>query len=164
MTIAFPDFYEGGFPDRELVMLDLTQKFLDLLTPTGEACTWLLPKHYEMVAAGRPVVRLYRGGLGAHGLWDDAAVQVGVIASTRKDSWDVLEYLRQMYLSFEHGGPVRREDGSITMLSGISEMVGPQQLPEINPDDRLVPATFNVQVRRPRSLPDYRVIRESLPL
>lgn len=162
--VQFPDWYEGGYPDRELVVMDLVQRFLDLLTPTGLAVTWL-PKDMEtLLAEGRVVVRVYRGGLGVDGLFDAAAVQLGVIAKTRADSWAVMEYLRQMMLSYKHGGPVRREDGSITHLSHVDEMVGPQQMPELNPDHRLVPATFRVECRLPRDIPDYAAIRESLPL
>lgn len=162
--ITFPDWWEGGFPDAELVALDLAQKYLDLLTPHGLACTWLPDDVNELIEAGVVVVRVYRGGLGADGLWDSSATQLGVIAATRRDSWEVMEYLRQILRSFEHGGPVRRQDGSITMVACIEEIVGPQQLQELNPDDRLVPATFRLDFRYPRDKPDYRVVRESLPL
>lgn len=164
MSVAFPAWYEGGFPDRELVVLDLVQKYLNLCTPAGFACTWLPDDVQTRVAAGTPVVRIYRGGMGSDGLWDAAAVQVGVIAATRADSWAVMEYLRQVLLSFDHGGKVRRADNSITYISSIEEITGPQQLPELNPDNRLVPATFRVECRIPRDVPDYARVRESLPL
>ncbi|WP_455749939.1 phage tail termination protein [Nocardia nova] len=162
--IAFPDWYEGGFPDREEVVMDLVQTYLDLLTPQGKAVTFLTEEDGALVDSGIPVVRVYRGGLNAEGLWDPAAVQLAVIAQTRADSWAVMEYLRQVMLSFEHGGPVRRADGSITLLSEVTEMNGPMQIPELNPDHRLVPATFNVECRLPQNIPDYALIRESLPL
>lgn len=162
--IAFPDWYKGGFPDREEVVMDLVQTYLDLLTPQGKAVTFLTQEDGALVDSGVPVVRVYRGGLNAEGLWDPAAVQLGVIAQTRADSWAVMEYLRQVMLSFEHGGPVRRADGSVTLLSEVTEMSGPMQIPELNPDHRLVPATFNVECRLPQDIPDYAVIRESLPL
>lgn len=164
MSVTFPAWYTGGFPDRELVVLDLVQSYLDLCTPAGLACTWLPDNYAQLVAGGTPVVRIYRGGMGADGLWDAAAVQVGVIASTRADSWAVMEYLRQILLSFDHGGKVTRADDSITLISSIEEIVGPQQIPELNPDNRLVPATFRVECRIPRDVPDYARIRESLPL
>ncbi|WP_280317298.1 hypothetical protein [Nocardia wallacei] len=164
MTVVFPDWYLGGWPDREEVVMDLVQKYLDLMTPQGVAVTWLLDEHFALVDSGVTVVRVHRGGLNAVGQWDPAAVQLGVISKTRADSWAVLEYLRQMMLSYEHGGPVRRADGSITEIDCIEEIGGPQQMPELNPDDRLVPATFNVECRKPSTVPDYAVIRESLPL
>lgn len=164
MSVAFPAWYKGGFPDRELVILDLVQGFLDLCTPAGLACTWLPDNYSQLVASGAPVVRIYRGGMGADGLWDAAAVQVGVIASTRADSWAVMEYLRQILLSYDHGGLVKRADDTFTSISSIEEIVGPQQIPELNPDNRLVPATFRVECRIPRDVPDYARIRESLSL
>lgn len=162
--VQFPNWWEGGFEDTELLALDLTRRFLDMLTPQGVAVTWLTDEHTAMVNAGVPVVRVYRGGMAADGLFDPAAVQLGVIASTRRDSWAVLEYLRQVLLSFAHGGAVRRADDSISMIQSCSEVVGPQQLPELNPDHRLVPATFRIVTRYPRERPDYARIRESLPL
>ncbi|WP_228002140.1 phage tail termination protein [Nocardia australiensis] len=162
--ITFPNWYEGGFPDRELVVLDLVQKYLDLLTPQGVACTWLPDDVTDLINAGVPVVRVYRGGMGSDGLFDAAAIQLGVLTATRQDSWAVMEYLRQVMLSFAHGGPVRHEDGSITMIASIDEVVGPQQIPDLNPDHRLVPATFRVECRLPRDRPDYTSIRASLPL
>ena len=164
MSVVFPDWYEGGFPDRELVVMDALQPFLDLMTPTGLAVTWLPDDYDDLVRAGHSIVRVYRGGLGVEGIFDAAAVQLGVIAGTRADSWSVMEYLRQMLLSYKRGGPVRREDGSITHITSVEEMIGPQQVPELNPDYRLVPATFRVECRQPRDIPDYAAIRESLPL
>lgn len=164
MTIAFPDWYEGGYPDRELLLCDLLQKYLDLCTPTGLACTWLPADYSAQVDAGTPMVRVYRGGLGADGQWDAAAMQVAVIASTRADSWALLEYLRQILLSFDRGGKVRRADGEINTVTSIGELVGPQQIPELNPDFRMVSLTFRVECRRDRHLPDYAAVRATLPL
>lgn len=162
--ITFPGWYEGGFPDTELLVLDLVQRFLDELDPAGQAVTYLPANYAEIVESGTPLVRVYRGGMASRDLFDPAAVQLGVIAASRADSWAVMEYLRQVLLSFDHGGPVKREDGSVSMIDSISEVVGPQQLPELNPDLRLVPATFRVVTRRPRELPDYTRIRAGLPL
>ncbi|MFC9892112.1 hypothetical protein ACFVMC_00320 [Nocardia sp. NPDC127579] len=162
--ITFPDWYAGGFPDREEVVMDLIQRYLDLLTPTGLAVTWIPDDIEALIAEGRAVVRVYRGGLGAEGIFDAANVQLGVITGKRADSWAVMEYLRQMMLSYCHGGPVRRADGSITQISYVEEVIGPQQLADFDFDNRLVPATFRVECRLPTTIPDYTRIRESLPL
>lgn len=175
MSLVLPAWYEGGFPDRELVVMDALQPVLDLvdvLDSSGAqvydgaaprrplACTWL-PADY---AQRLPVVRVYRGGgAGDVGVMSDpAAVQVAVIADTRAESWQLLEYCRQWLLSFAHGGTVIRADDSTTLIDCVEELVGPQQLPELNPDKRLVPLTFRVACRKPRGLPDYAKIRESL--
>jgi hypothetical protein len=159
-VIAFPEWYEGGFPDRELVVMDLLQPFLDLLNPRPLAVSWL-PKDYGKQL---PLVRVYRGGGGVdeEGRADNAAIQVAVIGRSRAESWALLEYCRQVLLSYEHGGAVTREDGTTTSVDPVSEMVGPQQIPELNPDYRLVQLTFRVPARRPVSTPDYARIREAL--
>lgn len=160
--ITFPDWYRGGFPDAELVVMDLLQPFLNLLTPTGLACTWL-PEDY---ADRFPIVRVYRGGGSEdyENRSDWAAVQLGVIGDSRADSWAVMEYCRQVMLSYRRGGRVTRADGSTTLVKSISEMTGPQMLPELSPDHRLVPTTFRVECRRPTGSPDYARVREELGL
>ena len=44
----------------------------------------------------------------------------------------------------------------------IEELVGPQQLPELNFDKRMAQLNFRVVCRKPRGLPDYEKVRESL--
>lgn len=174
MSLVLPAWYEGGFPDRELVVMDALQPVLDLVeiwsgglqvfdgaTPRRPlACTWL-PGDY---AQRLPVVRVYRGGGAADvGIMrDPASVQVAAIADTRTESWELVEYCRQWLLSYAHGGTVVRADNTKTVVDCIEELIGPQQLPEMNPDKRLVPLTFRVSCRKPRGLPDYAKIRESL--
>jgi hypothetical protein len=162
MSITFPDWWKGGFPDRELVVMDLLQPYLNMLSPQGLACSWL-PEDYGKKL---PIVRVYRGG-GSENYEirsDPANVQLGVIGATRADSWAVVEYCRQIMLSYRHGGRVTREDGSTTIVQSIEEMTGPQQLPELSPDYRLVPITFQVNCKWPSGLPDYARVREDLNL
>lgn len=162
MTIQFPAWWKGGFPDREEVVMDLLQPYLDLLSPQGYACTWLPEKYGDKL----PIVRVYRGG-GSEDYdtrSDPAAVQLGVIGASRADSWAVVEYCRQIMLSYRHGGRVTRADGSVTLVKSIEEMTGPQQLPELNVDYRLVPITFRVNCKWPSGLPDYSRVRENLDL
>ena len=162
--ITFPPWYKGGYPDRELVVMDLLRPFLALT----EAENGTVPKVYSYIpdkySDMLPIVRVYRGGGAADvgTLSDPAAVQLGVIADTREDSWTLMEYCRQIMGTFVNGGNVKRKDGSWTEVDVIEEMTGPQQIPELNPDKRLVPLTFRVVCRRPRGLPNYTQIRESL--
>lgn len=175
MSLVLPDWYRGGWPDREQVVIDLLQPVLDLVdvldingdqvvdgaTPRRpRALTWL-PKDYDLML---PLVRIYRGGGAADqgALCDPASVQVAVIADTREESWELAEYCRQWMLSYKNGGTVIRADDSLTLVDCIEELVGPQLMPELNPDKRLVPLTFRVICRKPRHLPDYQKVRESL--
>lgn len=175
MSLAFPPWWVGGFPDREEVVMDALQPILDLvdvLDADGEplldgglprrplACTWL-PDDF---ASRLPLVRVYRGGGAAESvaLKDPANVQVATIGRTRAESWELAEYCRQWLLSFARGGTVHRADGSTTLVDCIEEFIGPQQLPELSPDSRLVPLTYRVVCRMPSPRVDYAKVRESL--
>ncbi|MEV0357106.1 hypothetical protein AB0H71_13695 [Nocardia sp. NPDC050697] len=173
MSLVLGDWFQGGFPDRELVVMDALQPILDeveIRDQDGDivmdgpeprrplAVTWLPDDYKDRL----PLLRVYRGGGAADTgvLRDPAAVQVAAIADTREESWQVMEYCRQWLLSYRHGGTVVRADGSKTLVDCIEELVGPQQLPELNPDKRLVPLTFRVVCRPPKGLPDYEKVRE----
>lgn len=175
MTLVFPAWFEGGFPDRELVVEDaLTlplsmvdvfdingQLVMDGSTPRRPRTCTQLPANYGDLL---PILRIYRGGGAADVgiLQDPASVQLAAIADTREDSWALMEFCRQWLLSYRKGGTVHRKDGSKTLIDCVEELVGPQLVPELNPDKRMVPLTFRVVCRRPRGLPDYQQIRESL--
>lgn len=123
-------------------------------------CTFLPEGYGDLL----PIVRVHRGGGAADAdlMRDPAAVQVAVIADTRADSWKLLEFCRQWMLSFYRGGTVTRADSSKTLIDCVEELVGPQQLPELNPDNRLAQLNFRVTCRKPRGLPDYQKIRATL--
>lgn len=160
--ITFPDWYEGGWPDLELVALDLLRPFVVTMTPAGQVCTALPDDTPALVAEGRAIIRATRSGLGADDLMDHAAIQIGVLTTKRSESRRVMEYLRQMLHSFERGGNVHHQDGSVTVIHSVAEIVGPQLWPELNPDHRMIVAPFQINCRKPRGLPDYARVRESL--
>lgn len=168
------DWYEGGFPDRELVVMDCLKPALDLvdvLDDTGQqvydgvnprrpyVCTFL-PKSYDDYL---PIVRVFRGGGTADvdTMVDPATVQVAVIASSRAEAWELLEYCRQWLLTYRHGGTVVRTDGSTTLIDSLGELAGPQQVLDLNRDNRMVPFQFRVVCRRPRGR-DYQKERERI--
>lgn len=162
--MIFPDWWKGFLPDREFVVMDLLQPFLDQCesdTGTTIGCDTRLP---DELSSHLPFIRVYRGGgAGDVGvLTDPAAVQLGVIGVTRSDSWELMNFCRALMWTYRDGGSVLREDGSHTYVDSITEMTGPQQIPELNPDHRLVPLTFRVTCRPPRGLPNYKQIRESI--
>lgn len=161
----YPGWWEGGYPDVELVVHALLQKFLNLLTPQGVSTLWLPDNLDALLAAGKVVAQIHRGGLGADGLWDSSAVQVGVRAETRENAWEPMEFVRQMMLAHDGGSGVRMPDGSVIGIGRVFEINGPQDLSDFDPDERLVPAAFHVELRLPRSLPDYaRIVRDQIPL
>ena len=175
MSLQFADWYEGGYPDVELVVLDALQPVLDTVTVLDEsgdpildngiprrpqAVIWL-PQQYT---DHTPTIRVARvgGAADVDDLRDRALVQVACIADTLAESWQLLEFCRCRLLSYARGGLVHREDGSRSQIMSVEEMVGPQLLPELSPDERLVHGTFRVTQRFPRGLPDYEKVRESL--
>jgi hypothetical protein len=175
VSLALPDWFKGGFPDREKVVRDALAPILatvDVFDANGVqvfdgpnprrpyTCTFLPEGYGDML----PIIRLYRGGGAADAgvLSDPASVQVAVIADTREESWELMEYCRMWLLSYARGGTVVRADGSTTLIDSVGELVGPQQVPEMNPDKRMVPLTFRVVCRKPRGLPDYEKVRESI--
>lgn len=175
MSLTFPEWWEGGFPDRERVVMDALRPVLNLIdvydingalvmdgsTPRRPfACTSLPDNYRERL----PVVRFYRGGGAADAgiMRDPASVQVATICDTREESWELMEFCRQWLLSYAKGGTVIREDNSKTLIDCVEELVGPQQIVELAPDKRMVPLSFRVVCRKPRGLPDYQKIRESL--
>ncbi|MGW2666220.1 phage tail termination protein [Nocardia tengchongensis] len=175
MTLHFPAWYQGGFPDRELVVIDALKPILDTVdvldkdgNPILDAgqprrplpCGWL-PEGY---GSRLPIVRVFRGGGAANDgvMVDPASVQVATIAETRAESWELAEYCRQWLLSFSRGGTVHRADGSKTLVDCIEELVGPQLMPELNPDYRMVPLTYRVVCRMPSPRPNYAKVRETL--
>lgn len=175
MSLGFPTWWKGGFPDRELVVMDALQPILDLVDVLDKdgnpvldggqprrplACTWLPDDYLNRL----PLVRIFRGGGAADvtTMVDPATVQVAVIADTRAESWALLELCRQWLLGFKDGGTVVRADGSKTLIDRVEELIGPQQFPEMSPEKRLTQLNFRVICRKPRSLPDYAKVRESL--
>lgn len=158
--IRFPDWYTGGWAERMALTRDMLEPWLALCDPVPQVAVWL-PTGY---GGPTPIVQVYRGGLGAHGLFDPALVQLGVIGDGLDESEQLSEYCRQALLSWERGGPVRRRDGSLTQVHHVAEEVGPQLLPELNPDKRLVTTAFVITLRKPGSTPDYAAIRHRLHL
>ncbi|MET8648412.1 phage tail termination protein [Nocardia aurea] len=175
MTLTFPGWWKGGFSDRELVVqwalqpvLNLVEVFdingaqvMDGITPRHPRLCTMLPEDYR---SKLPIGRIYRGGGAADTgvLSDPASVQLAIIAETREDSWQLMEYCRMWLLSYADGGTVHAPDGSKILVDRVGELVGPQLVPELSPDTRMVPLTFQVVCRKPRGLPDYRKIRDSL--
>jgi hypothetical protein len=152
----------GGYPDAEEVVMDLLQPWLDRITPAGLACTYIP----DDLRAHLPIVRIFRtgGGEDPDSRLDWSSIRLAVIGESRSDSWKVAEYCREAMFSYRDGGRVLRLDGSHTVVHSVAEMVGPQLLPELNPDVRMVPIMFRVEIKRPLHQPDYARIREDLQL
>lgn len=130
--------------------MDLVQAELDRLSPKGFACTFLPDTFSDDIDSGVAFARVQRmgGGLDEHRNTDLGMLQVDVIAASRSAAWQVMTLLRTRFLAFYQGGEILREDGSKTYVYEIEEINGPLQLPELNPDDRMVRQTVVMRTRR----------------
>ncbi|AXQ64392.1 tail terminator [Gordonia phage Neville] len=162
MPFTFPDWYEGGYEDAEKAVRAMLVPFLKLVDPKPYWCAYLPDEYSESL----PIVSSYRTGGSADPVkkfMDDAHIEVWAITERRSDSWDLLEYCRQMLLSYARGGIVTDPDsGRIFNISSVSEVVGPELTQMTVPDERAVSATFVVTTRKEAGLPDYARIRRQL--
>lgn len=148
--IALPVGYKPRFPDSEIVVLDMCQPELDRLTPSGTAVTWWPQRDTTKIDDGFPWVRVHRvpGAYEADGHLLKSNVQVSVLTERRADSWAVLEFVGdELFRKYEHGGRVEHEDG-FTMVRGFEVAPITQQIPDLNPDHRVVQTVFTVALRR----------------
>lgn len=152
MSITLPDWWTtqrgGGFPNIENLLKHL---LADKVGDDVEVTYWL-PKpdvirtHLE---AGKGYLRLYRtgGAINRKDNRDQPRVQAAALTPSRDDSWELIEMFRQITELFEHAKVV---PGTPHKLQCTGEVVGPQLLPELLSDDRLVPITLEFFTWRTR--------------
>lgn len=122
------------FPDAESVLVTL-------LDDLGFTCTFL-PDEKEWRSMDSVIV-INRVGGGSDGITDRPLLQVGVYAKdSRTRAWSVAGRVRERLL--KAGG--RTVDGAL--IDSVREAQGVQQLPDLNPDNKFVAATFQLSFRR----------------
>lgn len=164
--LELPDWFAGGFEDTEAAVCDY---FEWLLGDGVFICTWLPEGHYtpttESVGGTQPTLRIWRqpGRIDQSMRTDETLVQIAAIAETRADAWKLIDFVRQMmdYLVLERF-PIPRKDGSVTKFSSGEEWLGPQTIPERIIDEKFIPVTYKLPLRKPRNLPNYRKILTDL--
>lgn len=160
MTVHFPGFpqYRGGHPNIENLLKTL---FTPLLAGSSITPTYWLPKPTEIAEyfadGGQGYLRMYRTGGAINPIKkrDEPRVQLAALCPRRDDSWDVIEFVRQV-LSEGYGNAAAVVPDTDHKLQMSGEVVGPQLLPELLQDDRLVPITVEFYTWRPSGLPNYR--------
>lgn len=164
--LELPEWFLGGFEDTEAAICDY---FEWLLGDSVYVCTWLPPGYYNPTVEDgngtQPTLRIWRqpGKFDDESRTDACLIQVASIAETRADAWKLNDFVRQMmdYLVFERF-PIPRKDGSTTRFSSAEEWMGPQIIPERIIDDKFIPVTYKLPIRKPRNLPNYRKILSDL--
>jgi hypothetical protein len=162
VALTPPAWYQGGFPDRELLVMDILEpRLAEWAGGTIRVVSWLPDDAYSSPV---PIVRVYRTGGGVTGDAgrDVAVVQVAVLAPSdsatpRADAWAVMEFCRQVLHAYATLSAAKRAG-----VDSVEEVIGPQQIPDVNPDGRLVTVSFQVGCRVPRGTPDYARVIENL--
>jgi hypothetical protein len=154
MALTLPAWYEGGYPDIEKLVRALFQPLL----ASTDVVSWIpKPETYEdKLATGRSYLRAYRtgGAIDYVKRRDQPRVQYAALTGSRDDSWELVEFVRQVLSCFVDNGTII--PGTEYQLYAEGEVVGPQLIPELLQDDRLVPITFEFHTWKPKGLPDYR--------
>jgi hypothetical protein len=95
-------------------------------------------------------------------LIDESVVDLAALTKSRDQSNELMSYVTSVLDAFgDDGGTVFRSAPhrcglSTTFMAAPGEVVGPQLIPELIREDRLVPATWEIHAAVPRGLPDYR--------
>jgi hypothetical protein len=126
MTVVLPNW-----PDAELVMIDL------LAPVPGEVVT------FTPASFAAPLVRVLRVGGEDDGITDYPQVEVTCFGATRPAAWSMAEQCRQIILASGGEAP-----GGVLIDFARTDTPA-QQLPDPNPDLRVVTATYRLGMRRP---------------
>ena len=132
-------------------MLDMVQPLLDAATPVGRAVTWWPDDTPELIAAGTPLVRVRKvpGVTELDGRMIEANVLMSVRTGSRAESWEILTYLGdELYRTYYRGGIVQRADSTQTAVGRLEVEAADQQLPELDPDHRVVSNVITLTLRR----------------
>lgn len=161
MALTFPSWYEGGYDDAEKAVAVLLKPYLQQVSPRPYWCAYLPDEYDEQL----PIVATYRTG-GSYredkDFLDDAHIEIWAITDRRADSWELLEYIRQIFRSYKKGGVVTDPvSGQVFNIHSVIELVGPELTQMTVPDERAVSATFVVTTRTTAGLPDYARLRNT---
>lgn len=152
-SISYPAWWDrsqSGFPNIENLLKTLFTPMI-----SGVTVTYWLPSDESIIedtlASGGGFLRIYRTGgrTNYEQNRDEPNVQLAALTKSRDASWDLIEFARTGVLSqFEKAAVV---PGTQHQLKCEGEVVGPQIIPELMRDERLVPATFTLHTWRLKS-------------
>jgi hypothetical protein len=153
VTITYPAWYKGGNTDIEMLVSSL---FTPLIGGV-EVVSWLpdANTYNAQLSSGGGYLRTYRvgGRFNFDQNRDETRAQIAALTRSRDESWYMIEFVRQTLFAFAFGANV---PGTGVRLTMAGEVIGPQQIPELIQDDRLVPITVELHTARPKGLPNYR--------
>ena len=86
---------------------------------------------------------------------DQAAMQIAAITNSPTDSQALIRFIRDLLVCVEDPIEVELEDGDAATITAVREITGPEEIPGLEYDERIVPATFLFTFDNPLSTPDY---------
>lgn len=133
------------FFDAEDLLCDMLELFLRENALDAEVLT-SLPVDYEQLLEQHPVVVLQRvgGAVTANTAADNALLEIGVVAATRRQAWNLMGQIRAWLLS---------DDillAAFPQVAAVEETSGPVQPVWANPEYRWVKHLFSFTIHRKR--------------
>lgn len=132
----------AAFPDVEEVVMALIEQAPSL----GDAV-----QTTPADMAGKTVIRVLRVGGGDDGITDRALMDITVFAPSYALAREVAEKVRQRMLAAGNTRVITASHPSGVLIDRCGTATGPQEIPYENPELRRKPATYRVELRRPRS-------------
>ena len=82
-------------------------------------------------------------------------MQIAAITNSPTDSQALIRFIRDLLVCVEDPIEVELEDGDAATITAVREITGPEEIPGLEYDERIVPATFLFTFDNPLSTPDY---------
>lgn len=170
MTISYPSWWKGGRWDIERLLSDLftfdqNAAAADLTNVRVERMFVKIEGQEAHLAAGGGFLLVHRrnGRLNkTTRQWTDETItDLATLTASPDQSLTLNSYITSVLEEYDDGGTVYRSTPhpsglSTTFMKVPGEVVGPQLIPELLRDERIVPSTWEIHADRPRGLPDYR--------
>lgn len=158
--MLFPTWYQGGYDDMENTIITLLNKYCSTCTPSPRIVGWVPPDfraNLPMIVVGR-----VPGAIDEDPQFDTGMIQVWSVANTRKEAWELADFVRTILVAFRRGVLVDVGDHKANIQS-IERAEGPQlSMEDDRLDERTVPLSFMVKMRRRANLPNYESVLKSL--
>ncbi len=158
MTIPWlPDWYVPGWPSAE----DAVKALYRPVFPTGVAgavqvVNQLPDDELDTGWQGRLLFVARAGGATVSVRHDQAAMQIAAITDSRADSLILAGFVRDINTSIEDDEiEVELDNGSVVTITEVTEIAGPEEVPGIEYDERIIPATYLFTFAYPLETPDY---------
>ena len=126
------------YPDAEDVLTDL-------LADLGTAVT-ALPEEEDFGFELLPMIVVNRIGGAEDGITDHPIMAVLVVAKSRREAWRVSGLVRERIASVN----IEPTEAGGVLIDASREVEGNNQVPDINPDNRVVDSTYVLDFRAMR--------------